>query len=285
MADNLRPLADISRLFAEDMQKAREAIQKFTADLGAAKVSTPRKPKASAAPKPPKPPKPPVKAPPVPKPAKIPKPIKGKPVLTRWQRIMQAAGVTPGGMNPKGKGGLGAALGGGKMGGMASKAAGVAGIVVEVGKKLYEIVNGLKDFANQTAENTRGLRQFNSTINAQWALMDRQQIQLQFRTAKNTSASTKDLLEETRKMREALQPLKELGINATNKLATAAAQTVTFIAGFTDFYTDIHPVYRAIKEYLNGKKKEGEEAKMPIDQFFAAVARGDFAKPRNGRDK
>ncbi|HEV3342610.1 MAG TPA: hypothetical protein VG125_19715 [Pirellulales bacterium] len=76
-------------------------------------------------------------------------------------------------------------------------------------------------------ESTRDLRRFNGTIANVFAQLDRQQIMLGVRTARETGGTTAGLGEALMDLREEMQPLKEIAINVRNLGATGAVRFAT----------------------------------------------------------
>lgn len=215
------------------------------------------------------------------------------PQLSGWQQLLRAFGITgpragaPPAPPPAGGAGGGAAGGGAAAaGGMAVRAAGMAGAVYMFSKAVADTVIKLQDFAMETAESTERFRAFNGAINQQWALMERQNLELQFRTADATAGTTQKLLEETRKMREAMQPLREFGINLRNTLATGAAQLVQGAVKVGEGLIEANTYLRFIKDLMKeAMAAQALKERQPYNEWLRKAIDGEYWRPRNGGDR
>jgi hypothetical protein len=126
--------------------------------------------------------------------------------------------------------GIGATIGGlvGPEGAMIGYVVGkVTEDVGRLGAAIATMPIKIERWADSLMESTRDLRRFNGTIANVFAQLDRQQIMLGVRTARETGGTTAGLGEALMDLREEMQPLKEIAINVRNLGATGAVRFAT----------------------------------------------------------
>lgn len=269
--DDLRPLQSLRELFDEDVEEVRKKLEKFAESLDKLAGQLPK-----AKPRPPGPPDPPsVQAPPVQRP---PQPPGQPPQMGRGQALMQLMGIQPRGPNPQTQQAFAAF--GTQIGGMATKVAGAASVIgafVEAGKQAIDTLKAMREEQLRAAEH---LRQFSGVINQQQALLEKQQVELSFRTARATQGTAAQLLQSERDKNEAWQRWNEFQENMENVFATGLNRMSELVGTAA---SEISEILVKILQWLQilDSDEDRQEQQRQFNSILQDILQGKWDRPRN----
>jgi hypothetical protein len=134
-------------------------------------------------------------------------------------------------------------------------------------------ISSMKKWSEQVLASQEHLRQFSGVMANTYARLERQQLRLDAKTARETAGSNKYAADSYMRMREALQPLEVALTNATNV-------TVGVGANLAAIATKFDPTIRAIV-LLNEALKSGKDDTAGTDKDMPYIAHlNDYASGR-----
>ncbi len=249
--DDLRPLAALRSMFEADLEPIRQHLARWRATLSAG-VPTRLAAKGASENEP----------------------------LSRSRAILQLMGINaPRRPGPKTQALQSLAPQMSGMIGKAGAAANVFGAIVTAVKSTIDSFTQLRD---QQVSHAQNLRRFNGAINEQAALLEKQQLQMSYRTAAATQGSSAKLLESERQRNEAWQGFNEFKTNIQNQLSTGFNRVSESVGEAASTMSKWAQDILVRLSLMEDPKQENMIKQLPFIEWLNDTAAGKFRGPKNG---
>lgn len=205
---------------------------------------------------------------------------------------LSGSGAAAGGVGAVGgaaAGGVGAAGGaGGVAAGTAGAAAGGGAVVAATGPlaafagvavAAFGLQTAFSKLSQTIAESNRDLAKFSGSIATTFAMMDRQQMVMSFRTARATAGTARGLGEGIMQMREAMQPQIETFTNIKNLAGLGLTKVVILLTKLLEPVTNVVDVVTKFVAAWFGIKDE--KLDFPVFEAMDAFVKDHHAAPRH----
>lgn len=146
---------------------------------------------------------------------------------------------------------------------------------------IKKMTNLLAAFAEGTLESSRGLRRFDASINTTFAKLERQNIRLGAQQAQATSGSTTMLGNQWRKLKDEVQPIREMMGTLLNIIGTGAVEALRGMVVIVNMLFKYHPMFAtmvAIAKKLEAKGGGGAGVSEYM-KFLDDVRSGKYGGP------
>lgn len=146
---------------------------------------------------------------------------------------------------------------------------------------LAKTAHHLEQWGTGVLESSRDLRRFDSSLARTFAVLDRQQLMLQVRSAQATGGSASTLGKELQGLRKELQPFRENATIALNLIATHVVDIARAAVMVSKWAPVMQALGYALRYWEEQQRKKNPSGANEFDQFTADIIRGNWSQPRS----